>query len=72
MNHLHIADTHHVGTEDMTKDKLIALGNVLADIYRAKLAWQFPLVPCAVEFYVPDDPDDLVEYQLSFWSRRNE
>jgi hypothetical protein len=67
MNHLHIADIQYYGCPDASKDKLILLGNTLTEIYRAKLNIQFPNNPCVVEFYQPDDPDDLIEYQMSFW-----
>lgn len=72
MNHLHIADIQHWGCADRSKDKLIVLGNVLKEIYEAKLRWQFPNRPCTVEFFVPDDPDDLTEYQVSFWQKCHE
>ena len=72
MNHLHLEDIQHLGCADISRDKLIALGNVLKEIYQAKLQWQFPDRPCIVEFYVPDDASDLTEYQLSFWQKGHE
>jgi hypothetical protein len=72
MNHLHIADIQHSDCEDISKDKLLVLGGVLREIYEAKLKWQFPDRPCTVEFFIPDDPDDLMEYQLSFWQKCHE
>ena len=72
MNHVHIADIHHRGCGDISKDKLLVLGNVLKEIYEAKLHWQFPDRPCTVELFIPDDPDDLTEYQLSFWQKCHE
>ena len=69
MNHIHIADIQYYGCADASKDKLLLLGNVLKEIYEAKLLWQFPGHPCIVEFYIPEDSDDLMEYQLSFWQR---
>jgi hypothetical protein len=42
MNHLHIADIQYRGCEDASKDKMLLLGNVLKEIYQAKLRWQFP------------------------------
>jgi hypothetical protein len=56
MNHLHIADIQHGGCRDISKDKLLVLGNILKEIYQAKLQWQFPDRPCTVEFFIPDDP----------------
>jgi len=42
-----------VGCEDASKDKLLLLGNVLKEVYQAKLLWQFPDRPCSVEFIYP-------------------
>jgi hypothetical protein len=72
MNHLHIADIQYYGCSDASKDKLLLLGNVLKEIYEAKLLWQWPDHPCRVEFYIPDDQDDLMKYQLSFWQKCHE
>lgn len=72
MNHLHIADIHHAECPDITRDKIALLGTVLKEIYEAKLQYLFPDRPCTVEFYVPDDPENLVEYQLSFWQKAHE
>lgn len=69
MNHLHIADIQHAGCEDITQDKLVALGTALKEIYEAKLKWQFPESPCVVELFIPEDPGDLLEYQISFWQQ---
>jgi hypothetical protein len=72
MNHLHIADIQHVGCADMTRDKLIYLGQVLHEIYEVKLKFQFPDRPCIVKFYCPSNADDLFEYQISFWQKAHE
>lgn len=72
MNHLHIADIQYHGCPDISKDKILLLGNTLKEIYEAKLKWQFPNDPCIVEFYIPENTDDLVDYQISFWQRRHE
>ena len=66
MNHLHLEDIQHLGCADISQDKLILLGNVLKEIYQAKLKWQFPNRPCTVELYLPQD-NDFSQYQLSFW-----
>jgi hypothetical protein len=72
MNHLQIADIQHVGCKDISKDKLLALGNTLREIYEAKLRWQFPDKPCVVVFLVPDDENDLYGYQIEFWQHCQE
>lgn len=72
MNHLHIAGTHHYGCSDMTRDKIVLLGVVLKEIYEAKLQCVFPNRPCVVEFFVPADKDNLMEYQISFWQKLHE
>ena len=45
---------------------LLALGNTIKEMLEAKLHWQFPNRPCAVEFYIPEDEDDFGEYQVFF------
>lgn len=73
MNHLHIADIQYFGCEDISKDKLILLGNVLKEIYEAKLKAQFPDKPCIVELYKPEEDDeDYLKYQISFWQEKHE
>lgn len=67
-----LEDIQYVGCEDLSKDKLIVLGNVLKEIYEAKLKWQFPDRPCVVELYIPVDSDNLKEYQISFWQKCHE
>jgi hypothetical protein len=71
MNHLHIADIHYRST-DASKDKFLLLGNVIKEIYQAKLQYQFPNRLCIVEFLIPDDPEDFVGYQISFWQKDHE
>ncbi|MCW8127835.1 hypothetical protein [Microbulbifer halophilus] len=72
INHLHIADLQHYGCDDITKDKLLVIGNTLKEIYELKLKVLFPNKPCTVEFYVPEDEEDLIEYQISFWQVKHE
>lgn len=72
MNHLHLDGIQYAGCEDISKDKLITLGNTLKEIYEAKLKFQFPNNPCFVEFYIPEDPEDLGDYQISFWQQCHE
>jgi hypothetical protein len=67
MNHVHIADLHHAGSADISKDKLMQLGHVLKEMLQAKLQWQFPQRTFVVSFHVPEDKDDLLGYELSFW-----
>lgn len=71
LNHRHIADFQHHGCPDISRDKLILLGSTLREIYQAKLTWAFPDSPCVVEFYQPDDPDALQDYQISFWQAKH-
>jgi len=72
INHLHIADIQHGGCPDMSRDKLVLIGSTLKEIYEAKLKFCFPRKPCIVEFHQPEDPEDLAEYQLSFWQAKHE
>ena len=72
MNHLHIADIQHYGCEDLSKDKLIVLGSKLKEIYEVRLQWQYPDDPCTVSFHEPDQADDLINYEITFWQRADE
>lgn len=72
INHFHIAGLQHGGCEDLTKDKIIVLGETLKEIYEARLSYLFPNKPCIVEFYTPEDSNDLGDYQLSFWQIKHE
>ena len=64
MNHLHIADIHFA-SDSATKERIVYIGRVLGDIYRAKLAWQFPSKRFEVYF---DDSDSecLTDYEITF------
>jgi hypothetical protein len=65
MNHLHIADIQHHGCEDITRERVVYLGRVFSEIYRAKLAWQFPSRRFEVHF--DDSPaEDLTDCELTF------
>ncbi len=68
MNHLHIADIQYYNCDDITQEKIVYLGRLLQEIYRVKLAWQFPRRKMNVEFYEPED-GELLEYQLSFYQQ---
>jgi hypothetical protein len=70
LNHLHLKDIQQAFCEDVSSDKLIFLGNVLKEIYEAKLAWQFPDSACEVDLFFPDDRDDLWGYQITFWQKK--
>jgi len=72
LNHLHIADIQYRGCEDISADKLIILGNALKETYEARLAYFFPNKPCVVKFYIPEDPNELDEYQMSFWQKKHD
>ena len=69
MNHLHIADLHHVGCPDISRERLVYLGHVLMEIHVIKLAHDFPDRLFEVHF---DDgfKDDLFDYQMTFFQKR--
>lgn len=67
LNHWHLADPHIQDHAQLSSDKLLFLGNIIKEMWEAKLRVQFPDRPCIVEFYVPEDPEELSEYQVSFW-----
>ncbi|MGC8552426.1 MAG: hypothetical protein ACP5O7_06115 [Phycisphaerae bacterium] len=66
MNHLHIADIQHYGCKDINRQRVVYLGRVLSEIYKAKLAWQFPTKQFEVWFN-DSAGDDLIAYQLTFY-----
>jgi hypothetical protein len=72
LNHLHIALLHQHDDDPLAGDKVAILGEALCEIYRAKLAAQFPRKPCTVELYRPDKDGDIHDYQLSFWQTKHE
>jgi len=67
VNHEHLADFQYLGCPDCSADKLLVLGNVLKEIYEAKLAYQFPGRKFCVSLYEPQDPNDLRAYEITFW-----
>ena len=67
LNHIHLAGLHNHDEDNISADKLKFLGKLMKEMWEAKLAVQFPDRPCTVEFYIPDDPEELWEYQVSFW-----
>ena len=70
LNHLHLVDIHYSDVSTgATQERFVWLGNTLCEIYSAKLTWQFPDRPCEVEFLIPEDPDNLTAYQVTFWQK---
>ncbi|MDB6175156.1 MAG: hypothetical protein JWL59_4467 [Chthoniobacteraceae bacterium] len=72
MNHMHLVDINYHDLENLSVDLVIRLGAVLREIYEAKLRWQFPDRPCTVVFYVPEDPEALDAYEITFWQKSHE
>lgn len=72
MNHRHIADIQSLGCADLSFDKIVLLGNVLREMYEAKLAWQFPAKPCTVSLYFADQKDDLLAHEVTFWQKTHD
>ncbi|MGY0652986.1 hypothetical protein ACW7GZ_14220 [Luteimonas sp. A537] len=72
MNHLHISDIHYNDNEHLVEDKVILLGEALEEIYRAKLALQFPSSLCKVEFYRSAPGGNIEDYEISFWQLKHE
>ena len=67
LNHLHLADLHYHDDDNLSADKMLFIGGIMEEMWSAKLRDDFPDQPCTVEFYVPDDPEELQDYQISFW-----
>ena len=72
MNHMHLIDIHYHDQENQTEDLFLRLGTVLAEIYEAKLQWQFPDRPCTVSLLIPENRQEFSSYQITFWQRAHE
>lgn len=70
INHLHILDLHHIGCEDASAERLRVLGEITRQSTEAKLRLEYPQRDFVVSFAV-GDPEDLSQYELTFWQRRN-
>lgn len=71
INHIHIVDLFSDQTE-ITPDQVIFLGKKLCEIYLAKLTINFPDKHFIVDFNHLDNPNDLTDYQLTFFQPNNE
>jgi hypothetical protein len=56
----------------INKEQVVFLGNKLREMYRAKLAHQFPDKEFDVSFDYINNPDHLEDYQLTFHQPSNE
>jgi len=72
INHFHIWHLHYVGCPDLSVDKVIVIGEALKNIYEARLQYLFPERPCTVEFFKPEDSEDIEKYYISFWQKKHE
>lgn len=70
LNHEHLADLQFLGCDDISADKLVFLGSIMKEMYEAKLHWQFPGRPCSVDLFIPEDRDDFIAYELTFWQAK--
>jgi hypothetical protein len=71
LNHFHLADIQYYGCPDLPADKLLFIGSTLKRAYEARLTYSFPQRPCIVEFHIPENPEKLYDYQISFWQTKN-
>lgn len=66
MNHRHVFDHFSHANGSATAAQIIYLGRVLRDIWKTKLAHDFPDREFVVSF--PEDPcEDLTDYEVTFW-----
>ncbi|RWR09176.1 hypothetical protein [Paenirhodobacter populi] len=70
MNHIHLTDyfLHH--DDGLSREVVAFLTRQLCEIHEAKLMWQFPDRPCRVISTTPDDPEELDNYQITFWQKK--
>jgi len=71
MNHIHIAPLFSGSSKRPTPLQAQWLGERLRDMWEAKLKRDFPDRKIKVEFYMPENRDDLGEYQLTAFQERN-
>jgi len=72
MNHMHLIDINYHDHEGLSEDILLRLGSVLAEIYEAKLQWQFPDRPCTVSLFIPENRLEFDAYEITFWQKAHE
>ena len=72
MNHMHLIDINYHDHGNLSEDLLLRLGAVLAEIYDAKLRWQFPDRPCTVSLHLPEDRQQFDGYVITFWQKAHE
>lgn len=58
--------------EKPSKEQIIYLGNKLVETYRAKLVVEYPNKKFDISFDYVDNPENLEDYQLTFWQPDNE
>ena len=68
MNHLHILDLF--ATENVTENQVIFLGQILRDMWKAKLAQDFPERVFNIIFS-ENGHVDLLDYELTFFQLRD-
>lgn len=70
MNHIHLTDYFMHVDEGLSREVIDFLTQQLCEIHEAKLLWQFPDRPCRVIRITPDDPEELDNYQITFWQKK--
>ncbi len=66
INHIHIVDLFS-RRGLLSKEQVVFLGNKLREMYRAKLSIDFPDRAFEIEFDFIDNPENLEDYQLTFY-----
>ncbi|MFI5131559.1 MAG: hypothetical protein ACHQFX_16270 [Chitinophagales bacterium] len=73
INHIHILDLFAPeNQQEITKDQIIYLGEILREIYETKLTAQFENRQFTVTFNGKEEVNELIDYELSFHQQINE
>jgi len=71
MNHRHILDSLPEDVQDPTRDLVLGFGRLLGETWSAKLLRDFPDREFVVSF--PEEySEDLIDYEITFWQRREQ
>lgn len=70
VNHRHVADLFATG-KNTTREQLKFIGNILKEMWEAKLIREYPNRKIIVDFIEQNDDDDLLGYILTVYQERN-
>jgi len=72
MNHIHLSPLFVNSENPPTAAQIQWLGERLQQMWLSKLTLEFPGLHIKVEFYAPEDPEDLEQYQVTAFQVRQQ